>query len=286
MPAPPDASATKEAPGQASTAVTPPAAPEAAPAPESIQMTPVAYGYDTGDPRWAHDDRYKVSLKFRNSSSKDISAFKGELTFKDAFGEKIKSVNVEVQDSIPAGSDLVWDGELDLNQFIARDIKLKDTPTDKLSLEWVTGPILFAGETKKDAAPSISSGKDGRARELAKLIPMIPVSYGLNEGDPRWTHDDRYQLALKFSNRADKDISAVKGVIIFSDAFGKTIKRVNLEVQDTIALNSDFVWEGNLKLNQFMDEDNKLVSTPNDKLTIEWLPGTILFTDGTRTAAQ
>jgi hypothetical protein len=280
----PGAQAASPAPRVLPALATPPPIAPAKPTepPEAIQMTPVAYGYDTADPRFSHDDRYKVSLKFHNSSEKAISAFKGAITFKDAFGEKFKSVRVEVQDGIPAGGDLVWDGELDLNQFMADDNKLKDTPTDKLSLEWKTEFVLFAGEGPPAGAPAPTTPKQTRALELAKSVTMEPVSYGFDRGDPRWQHDDRYKLSLKFSNQADKDISAVKGVIVFKDAFGQKIKGVKLEVQDTIPRNGHITWEGGLDLNQFLDEDNKLISTPKEKLTIEWLPDTILFTDGSR----
>jgi hypothetical protein len=136
-------------------------------------------------------------------------------------------------------------------------------------------------ETERQAAEH-----DAAARGLASTIEMTPVSYGLNVGKPEYTHDDWFELKVTFRNTADKDVSAVKGAVVFKDAFGEEIKRVNLEMQDTIAANSEIEWSGELDLNQFSAVDQKLVSTPVDKMTLEWLPDTILLVDGTKIEAH
>lgn len=146
----------------------------------------------------------------------------------------------------------------------------------------------FAAEkaAKQEEKEQKAEERDAKARALASAVEMRPVSFGMNYGDPQYTHDDRFDLVVTFQNTTDRDVSAVRGAVVFKDAFGDEIKRVRLEMQDTIAAKSKVEWSGNLDLNQFSSNDQKLASTPVEKMAIEWLPETILLTDGTRIGAE
>lgn len=93
--------------------------------------------------------------------------------------------------------------------------------------------------------------------------------------------DDRLFMKVVVKNNTYKNISGIEGIVVFNDRFGNTIKSIRLQIDYNVPARGVKILDNYfLKLNQFEDSDNKLASTPPEKLKIEFLPGKIIFSDG------
>ena len=72
----------------------------------------------------------------------------------------------------------------------------------------------------------------------------------------------------------------------FKDIFGDPIKQVRLSSDEAIKARKSFVYKGGIDINQFIDEDTKLASTPKEKIQFSFVPEVILFEDGSKIEAQ
>jgi hypothetical protein len=97
-----------------------------------------------------YQDSIVVVFAFENKGTKDIAGFKGESVFTDMFGDKIKSVNLSYDETIPAGKSVRWTGELHYNQFMDADVKFRNTAPDKLKFTFVPSTVIFTDGSKID----------------------------------------------------------------------------------------------------------------------------------------
>ena len=96
------------------------------------------------------DDEITLSVMFNNKTGKEIRAFDGTLTFTDLLGNEIISSGVAINEKIPAGGSLSWDGSLEYNQFIDRHERFAAEPQENLKMTFTTGKVLFSdGSTKE-----------------------------------------------------------------------------------------------------------------------------------------
>ncbi len=96
------------------------------------------------------------------------------------------------------------------------------------------------------------------------------------EGD----YGQRYvQVEIVFENISDKNIKGVKGVAVFDDIFGDTIKSVQLSSDEPILKGSTYSYQGSIRVNQFISQDLKLANTPIDKIQFSFQVETVLFAD-------
>lgn len=91
-----------------------------------------------------YEDRININFIFENKGPKDIRAFKGVAKFKDLFGEEIHSSNISCDEAVKAGSKKNWSGSLKFNQFIASQVKLRDTDLSNMKFEWIPKAVIFA----------------------------------------------------------------------------------------------------------------------------------------------
>jgi hypothetical protein len=91
-----------------------------------------------------YEDRINIDFVFENNGPKDIRAFKGVAKFKDLFGEEIHSSNISHDEAVKAGSKKNWGGSLKFNQFIASQVKLRDTDLSNMKFEWIPKAVIFA----------------------------------------------------------------------------------------------------------------------------------------------
>jgi hypothetical protein len=96
------------------------------------------------------------------------------------------------------------------------------------------------------------------------------------------TYQESFSLSIALQNNTKKDMSGIKGTVVFADMFDDEIKRVLLSVDESIPAGQAIQWSGSLDYNQFKSEDMKLRSTDLAKLKITWEPDTYLFADGTK----
>jgi len=119
-----------------------------------------------------------------------------------------------------------------------------------------------------------------------KLREKVDMTVTSKKFDPANAEDGQFQsyitIGFKFSNKTAKDVRGVEGMIIFYDIFQNEIKRVSIAYDDTpIAAHTDKAWVASIKYNQFIDSDIKLSNTDLENLKYVWLPGTIIYQDGT-----
>lgn len=93
-------------------------------------------------------------------------------------------------------------------------------------------------------------------------------------------------MSIDFENKSDQDLDGVKGVLVFRDMFGDVIKEINVSYDEGLAASSTKTWPAEVELNEYMDEDTKLNDTPLEKLDVEWVPDTYVFSDGTTLKAS
>ena len=89
-----------------------------------------------------------ITLAFQNKTAKPVLGIKGTAIFSDIFGDVIQRLNVAYDHTIPAGASQTWDGAADYNEFDSDDVKLRQTPMEKLHFTFEPSMVLFADGTK------------------------------------------------------------------------------------------------------------------------------------------
>lgn len=93
--------------------------------------------------KWIFRDIINMTLDLINISDKTAKGFQGVITFKDMFGNEIKSLNVKYDKAIKAGSSASYDGSFEVNQFMDEDSELRDTPLEKITVDFQMDQIIF-----------------------------------------------------------------------------------------------------------------------------------------------
>jgi hypothetical protein len=92
-----------------------------------------------------------MTLAFQNKTPKAMAGVKGVAILKDMFGDTINTVNVSYDKSIPANSSREWNAGVSYNQFMAKDVKLANTPIDKIRFVFEPSVIVFEDGTRMEA---------------------------------------------------------------------------------------------------------------------------------------
>ncbi len=93
-------------------------------------------------------------------------------------------------------------------------------------------------------------------------------------------YSDFFEVQIAFKNNTQDKIIGVRGVVVFKDVFGETIKSINLSNDGDIQAGDTVIYNGTMDYNQFMDADKKLRNTDKSKLIFEWIPDIYLFDGG------
>lgn len=91
-----------------------------------------------------YSDAVTFTIDFHNSGERDVTAFRGVVHFQDLLGGTIKKVRVTIDDLVPAGQTFRWEGQMDYNQFIDSDRKLRVTEQEKLVVDFQIDAVLYA----------------------------------------------------------------------------------------------------------------------------------------------
>jgi len=102
--------------------------------PVNVRITGISFHESNSSNNWANDFRDWIAVVFEvnNHLSRDIRAIRGTVDFYDIFDERWWSLAVTINDPIPAGSTIEWNGRVNYNAFInqhrlARDARAEDT---------------------------------------------------------------------------------------------------------------------------------------------------------------
>jgi len=132
----------------------------------------------------------------------------------------------------------------------------------------------------------VFTGETQQKKEKVKILPnRLKEKVGVevvNKGFRTSDYDDYITIKLRFTNRTDKDIKGVKGIIIFYDIFDEEIYKIGISYDDGIAKRDSAVWNGEIDYNQFKDDHKELRATELESLKYEWLPDTIIYQDGSK----
>ncbi len=91
-----------------------------------------------------YEDHITFRTTYRNTSGKEIRAFRGSVRFTDLFGEEISNLRITIQEPIAAGAEADWNGAIEYNQFIDNHEKLRNTELENMRVQWVPRSIIFA----------------------------------------------------------------------------------------------------------------------------------------------
>jgi hypothetical protein len=93
--------------------------------------------------RYGFEKKLWFAYSITNNSGKDIDGIKGGVLFYDKFGDRLAANGLTYEKPLKNGQTINYTLYYDYNQFIDRDVKLKNSDLDKLKIEWEPGVILF-----------------------------------------------------------------------------------------------------------------------------------------------
>ena len=135
----------------------------------------------------------------------------------------------------------------------------------------------------KELQSKVTAEKEAIQRQIDQVLTVALVSKDFRAADYHSGNiSDVVTIELALENKGDKDVAGVKGVTVFKDMFGDTIKRVSLSYDEGIPARKSVTWFGTIKYNQFDNNDVKLKTVDMKKLTFSFLPDTVIFSDGTK----
>jgi phosphoserine phosphatase len=96
-----------------------------------------------------------VNIKFaiENKSEKELAGIKGVVRFKDIFGKDVKVTRIAYDKNIKPKATAAYSGGIEINQFMEGDVKLYDTPMEKLKISWEPEVYLYADGSKLESQP-------------------------------------------------------------------------------------------------------------------------------------
>jgi hypothetical protein len=283
-------------PGAAAPAVTPTASPTRvqppAPTPSpadfvSVQLLNVQFlpeDYDVG----RYSEALRFHFRYENESQEDVRAFTGEAIFADIFDRVIKRVALTHDDLVPAGSATEdTDKVLELNQFLDEDERLKNTEFANLRFSFAPSAVLLSdgrlvGSAKGAKLRQEQVSEIQQLLREALMVELVDTTY-VPEDYTAGRYSDYVLFTFKYSNTSGQDIRAFTGVVTFMDLFRRPIKELSLTYDTAIAAGGEVVDDDKgLELNQFLDDDQWLATTPRANMVVEFEPQSIIFGDGTR----
>jgi hypothetical protein len=95
-----------------------------------------------------------MEMAFENKSDRDIEGVKGVLKIADIFGDPINNIRFSYDGGVPAGRTATYKGQIDINRFIDKDMKLWNTDFEKLKMTFDISAVIYKDGTKIEAPPS------------------------------------------------------------------------------------------------------------------------------------
>jgi len=117
------------------------------------------------------------------------------------------------------------------------------------------------------------------AERIARLKEAATVTV-FEKGYAEANYQDFITMKFAIKNKSEKEIRAIKGMVVFTNLFDEEIKSLNFVYDKPIGALGDAVWNARIDYNQFSSEDQSLRSKSLEDLKIVWEPEKIIFTDG------
>lgn len=110
---------------------------------EAVTVSVYKKGFYEGD----FDSQITLSFRIENKSYKPIKAFKGDVEFKNAFGEIIKTVSITYDKELSGKLTVGWEAGVDYNSFDSDDALFKSKTLNQLTINWIPEEVLFKDGT-------------------------------------------------------------------------------------------------------------------------------------------
>lgn len=191
----------------------------------------------------------------------------------ETFDEDMKALEGEI-DSTELG--------MIFGTIMARQLEGKEVKGNTYEELLKEGKEIKAKREKEEAEQKALAEK--AAREEAERLEKLRAATAVTIFEKDYVEVD-YQdfITMKFviKNKSDKEIRAMKGVIVFNNLFDEEIKSVNFMYDQQIEAGGEIVWDASLEYNQFSSEDKTLRSKDLKDIKVVWKPEKIMFSDGT-----
>jgi len=168
-------------------------------------------------PKDVHSDRIRnvesFRFRYRNTGSKEIRAFRGDVVFSDLSGREFFRVDLTSEAHMMPGATEIEDRKIELDHFTPRHDQLVATPLENLSIRFEPQSIVFAdgtrvGSVEADASSVVSASEArsvpqreadqaaeaealARWREEGKAAAKRVEEQRLAEAKARHMHEDR-----------------------------------------------------------------------------------------------
>jgi len=99
------------------------------------------------------DRKIQITLAYKNNGAKDIAGVKGRVVVNDLFGDQLSVFGISNDDTIRAGSTVMWTGGRSMRFSLGdnKDAKFLDLADDKFRVVWEPQMIVFSDGTKMTA---------------------------------------------------------------------------------------------------------------------------------------
>lgn len=100
------------------------------------------------------DRHLNITVAYKNNGAKDIAGVKGALIVRDLFGDDLSTFRISNDDTIKAGSSIIWTGGRSLRFSMGsnKDSKFAELADDKYKVEWEPEAIVFTDGTRLPAS--------------------------------------------------------------------------------------------------------------------------------------
>lgn len=96
------------------------------------------------------EDDITFVLEIKNKSERDIRAFDGVITFTDLLDNKLLASHLAINDTIPKGKIITWNGQIEYNQFKEDHKRLRYADQNAVKLKFIPHKILYGDGTMAD----------------------------------------------------------------------------------------------------------------------------------------
>ena len=98
---------------------------------------------EKGEQKLEYQTYITYKFEYENKSDKDIRAVKGDVVFNDVFDDNIQTISLSYDKGIKAKEKKIYEASTNFNQFIPKDVRLRNKELKDLKILWKPEKIIF-----------------------------------------------------------------------------------------------------------------------------------------------
>lgn len=212
-----------------------------------------------------YNARSNLIIAVENYSDKAVKGVKVKIKIADLFGNELLSSNVVLTGkTVPSKKKVTYDTfGVDINEFIDAHKTLYNEKYDDLKFECTVLEVALTDELK--GGTTTSKGSDSIT---VKCVDKKNISSDYSVG----RYSPHCQFIFEVSNRGNKDIKGIEGVLTVKDLFGTTITRLNCNFTGTkIEAGYKYSFSDKyIEINEFLDDEVEIWTTDFDDMYYEY----------------